>query len=79
MINLKQWKKAPCDYGVGVKIHSNSKVEIIGWLSRKEIEGLPIDDIGVGECYHCLLTEMNPMPVFVLKLLFLQEQKEKKD
>jgi len=69
MVNLKQWKKASCDYGVGVKVYSNSKAEIIGWLRRREIEALPIHDLGTGRCYNCFLTEMHRMPSFVSKLL----------
>ena len=68
MVNIEQWKKTPCDYGVGVKVYSDKKAEIMGWLPRKEIENLPIDDYGTGECYHCLLSEMTRMLSFVLLL-----------
>ena len=36
MVNCKEWAKAPSDYGVGVKVRSDSEAVIMGWLNIVE-------------------------------------------
>lgn len=66
--NVDGWKESPCDYVVGVKIHSNEEATIMGWFTRKQLEDLDIDDWGSGDAYWCPFNEMNPMGSFIDKL-----------
>ena len=68
MVNIREWKRAPCDYGVGVKVRSDTEAVIMGWLPRDEIEKLNVKNDGSGDAYYCNLTEMKPMSSFIEKL-----------
>ena len=56
------------DYGVGIKVYSDTEAVIMGWLPKYEIEDLDVKNDGSGDAYYCLLTEMKPMPSFIEKL-----------
>jgi len=68
MVNCREWKRLPCDYGVGVKVHSDTSAVIAGWLTRKQIEALPVENYGSGDCYTCPLNELRTMPSFIALL-----------
>jgi hypothetical protein len=79
MVNIREWKKVPCDYGIGVKIRSDSEAVIMGWLPRDEIENLVVKNDGSGNAYYCDLTEMRTMSSFIEKLKAAKEELRKRE
>lgn len=57
LANVEQWKNEIHDIAIGIKIDSleNRKAHIAGWLYAKEVEKLPITDLGAGDAYYTYL------------------------
>jgi hypothetical protein len=57
LANVEQWKNEIHDIAIGIKINSlqNRKAHIAGWLYPKEVEKLPIIDLGTGDAYYTYL------------------------
>jgi hypothetical protein len=68
MANKKLWDENRSNYAVGVKVRSDEKAVIVGWLKRDEVEALDVSDFGTGDAYYCNLSSLHPMPTFIMKL-----------
>jgi hypothetical protein len=57
LANVEQWKNEIHDIAIAIKIDSlqNRKAHIAGWLYAKEVEKLPIIDLGTGDAYYTYL------------------------
>jgi hypothetical protein len=59
LANVEQWKNELHDIAVAIKIENiqSRKAHIAGWLYAREVEKLPITDLGTGDAYY---TYLNP-------------------